>query len=378
MSQLSLANVINISVAAAQRGIGNYNNSNIALFTHETPLSYGADAFRLYLTASDVAADFAANSTTVKLAQTIFSQSPNILTGGGYLCVIPLVGGTEALDTAITRTSGLVQYFGILTDVVANSTTVNAVAAQVQAMNKMVFFGQKDATTVTPTTGLASTIAAANYYKTRMLLYVGNSVDYDAYNMAAAYASRALSTDFSGSNTTQTMHMKDLTGIVADTAMTQTILNNCITAGADNYSSFQGVPKTFCTSGNKFFDDVYNQCWFTGALEVAGFNYLATTSSKIPQSEQGISGLKGAYRQVLEQGLSNQYLAPGSWTSPDTFGNLADFERNILERGYYIYSLPVNSQSPTDRAARKSPLIQISAKCAGAVHSSSVIIYVNA
>lgn len=376
MAQLSLSNVINISVSETQRGIGAYNTSNIALFTHETPSdSYGADAYRLYLSASEVLADFTSGSTCAAMASALFSQSPNLLQGGGYLAVIPLVGGTEALETAIVRTKDLVQYFGILDDVVADATTVLATAAVVQPLNKIFFSAQNLAASVDPTTGIADKVRLASYTKTRCLLHIDTALN--AVLMAAAYAGRALSTNFSGSNTTQTMHMKDLVGILPDDSMTQTIFAKAQTAGSDSYSSFQGVPKVFSTGANKFFDDIYNQCWFVGALEVAGFNYLAQTSSKIPQSEAGVGGLKGAYRAVVEQAIANQYCGAGAWTSPDTFGDLADFHRNILERGYYIYSAPVNAQSASDRAARKAPLIQIALKEVGAVHSSSVIVYIN-
>ncbi len=379
MSELSLSNVINISVSEAQRGIGAYNTSNLALFSDESPLVAYDDGYKIYLSASEVVADYATGSMTGKMASAIFSQSPNILAGGGYLVVITLVGGTETLDVAITRTKDLVQYFGILSTSEVADAKVSLAAAIVQPLNKMMFIAKRLAADVTPTTGIADIIRLASYTKTRVLLYLtAPSTDEASCLMSAAYAGRALSTNFSGSNTTQTMHMKDLVGVLPDSLMDQTKFTACGVAGADTYSSFQGVPKVFSTGANGFFDDVYNQCWFVGALEVAGFNYLAQTSNKIPQSEAGVSGLKGAYRQVLEQALTNLYAAAGTWTSPDTFGDLADFHRNIVERGYYIYSLPVSLQSPTDRAARKAPLISIALKQAGAIHSSSVIVFINA
>jgi len=196
--------------------------------------------------------------------------------------------------------------------------------------------------------------------------------------MQAAYAGRGLSTAFSGSNTTQTQHLKDLVGIQPDAGMTQTILNKCKTAGADVYASIQGVPKTFTSGANDFFDQVYNLQWFVGALQVAGFNALAQSSTKLPQTEQGISVLKAAYGSVAQQGVANGYLAPGTWNSPDTFGVLQDFLRNIEEVGFYIYSSPIATQSAADREAREAPLIQIAVKESGAVHSSAVIINVNA
>jgi len=381
MSQLSLANIINISVSTAQRGIGQYNTSNLALFTSEVPLSAFADGFKIYLSATEVAADFASGSMTGKIASKVFSQSPNILQGGGYLVVIPLLQtpSLETIEDAIVRTKDLVQYFGIITDNEITDAEIENAAAVVQPLNKIQFMAKRLASDVAPTTGIASIIRSASYTKTRILLRLKDATTDEASVLfAAAYASRALSTNFSGSNTTQTMHMKDLLGITGDDSMDQTVFEKCKTEGVDTYSSFQGTPKVFSTGANRFFDDVYNECWLVGALEVAGFNYLAQSSTKIPQSENGVSGLKGAYRAVLEQGITNQYLAAGSWNSPDTFGNLEDFHRNINERGYYIYSLPVNLQSAADRADRKAPLIQIAAKQAGAVHSSSVIVFINA
>ena len=96
---------------------------------------------------------------------------------------------------------------------------------------------------------------------------------------------------------------------------------------------------------------------------MAGANYLIQSSTKIPQTEGGMDGLKGAYRAVCVQFVSNQYLAPGSWTNSTTFGNQANFLKNISQQGYYIYSAPVNSQSPAARAAAAVP-----AAVAGANH----------
>lgn len=195
--------------------------------------------------------------------------------------------------------------------------------------------------------------------------------------MMASYVGRALSTNFNGSNTTQTMQLKDLIGVQPDPSMTQTLYNKCQLAGVDIYSSIQGVSKVLTSGANSFFDQVYNLQWFIIGLQVAGFNFLAQSSTKVPQTENGISALKAAYRTVCEQGVTNQYIAPGTWTSPTTFGNLEDFVSNVLQRGYYIYSAPIGLQSPVARAARQAPLIQIAVKEAGAVHSSNVLINVN-
>ena len=196
--------------------------------------------------------------------------------------------------------------------------------------------------------------------------------------MSAAYMGRALSTNFNGSNTTQTMHLKPLVTIQPDPTMTQTILGLALAAGADTYISLQGVSAVFTSGANQFWDQVYNLLWFVGALQVAGFNYLAQAGTKIPQTENGMDGLKGAYRVVCEQAVTNQYAAPGAWNSATLFGNPADLIANVAQRGYYIYSLPVSQQLQAARAARQAPIVQIALKQAGAVQESTVIVNVNA
>ncbi len=372
--QLQLTNVIDISVSAAPTGINAYNTSNLAMFTTETPDPVFTDGYKIYLEPLEVGADFGTSSVTYQMALAVFSQQPNILAGGGYLVVIPLES-SETLDDAITRTADIVQYFGLMSTQIESESDMLDAAAVVQALNKVAFFVQRDPATI-ESGGALDELRTGDFTKSRGLYY-GSDNDTDALVMQAAYAGRGLSVNFSGSNTTITMHLKDLSGVQPDPTMTQTLLNKAVTAGADTYPSLQGVAKVFCSGENTYFDEVYNLGWFVGALQVAGFNYLAQSSTKVPQTENGMDGLKGAYRAICEQAVTNQYVAPGTWNSPNTFGNQKDFYQNIIQRGYYIYSIPIAQQSQTDRVARKAPLIQIAIKEAGAIQSSSVIINVN-
>jgi hypothetical protein len=145
----------------------------------------------------------------------------------------------------------------------------------------------------------------------------------------------------------------------------------------DLYVSYAGVPSVVSFGANRYFDEVFNLVWFVSALKVAGFNALARVSNKIPQTEPGMSLLKNAYRLICEEAVNNAYVAPGQWTSAEWFGVQVDMNNSILERGYYIYSQPVNLQSSVDRAARKAPLVQIAIKEAGAIHSSNVLVNIN-
>jgi hypothetical protein len=472
MAELALTNIINVSVADAPAGAGEYNTSNLACFTEEAynPATFGSDGYKIYLTPDEVATDFGSSSKTYAMALQVFSQRPNILAGGGYFVVIPfivevqtitpsavptsgtyeinfngdvtpainwndtasqiqtkvrtlngleqaVVTGTlataititfkgyygdapmltitnntldngitltvaqatagETFAQAITRASALVQFFGVMATQIFAEAPMLAAAAVVQSKIKMAFFVSRTAADVDPG-GLLDKLATGNWDQSRGLLYASATTDLAALLFMASYASRALSVDFSGSNTTITMHMKDLVGVQPDTGITQNILEKCESAGVDFYGNFQGVPKVYSTGGNTFFDRVYNRLAFAGALQIAGFNFLARSSTKVPQTESGMDAFKSAYRAVCEQYVTNGFLAPGRWTSPTTFGNQEDFYSNIEQRGYYMFSKPIAQQSTAARENRQAPLLQIAAKEAGAFQKGNVLVNLNA
>ncbi len=380
-SDLQLSNVVQISVSATPAGLNAFNTSNLGLFTSETPSPAFDDDYKIYKEPTEVGEDFGTSSVTYQMALAVFSQSPNILAAGGSLVVIPLEP-SETLAAAVTRTVDVVQYFGVMTTTILSGADMLAAALVIQALTtwKMGFFVQKLATAVDEG-GDLDDLRTNSYTKSRGLLYIGDDDNTDGLEsllFQAGYAGRALSTNFEGSNTTQTMNLKDIVGTQPDAGMDQTIFTKAQAAGADVYVSIQGVPKCLTSGENSFFDQIYNLGWFVSALQIAGFNYLAQTSTKVPQTENGMDGLKGAYRAVCEQAVTNQYSAPGTWTSPTTFGNQADLMANIAQRGYYIYSAPIATQSQVTREAREAPLCQIALKEAGAIHKSTVIVYVNA
>jgi len=287
--------------------------------------------------------------------------------------------GTEPVHTAMVRTASQVYYFGVILDQIP-AAAINSLAAYVQGQDKMLFVSSNVKADF-QANGIIGIFSARNQNQVRGLYY-NNGVTNDTITFAAAYASRGLSTDFSGNLTAISMHAKQLVGFDPDATLTQTDVETANANGVDVYPAFgfQGLTaqaRLFTSGANEYFDQVYNRMWLKLQLQVAGFNYLAQASNKIPQTETGMDGLKDAYRRVLAQAISNGILAPGSWNSPTVFGNVANLHANIKAIGYYVYSLPVDSQLQTDREARKAPVVQIAAKEAGAIHSSSLIVQVN-
>lgn len=374
-NRLSIANVVNISVSTPPAGLQDYRINNLALFTKEAPIVGDfTEDFRVYLDPADVATDFGSNSEAYAQAIAIFAQSPNILDGGGQLIIAPMESG-DTLSTMLLAISAQVYFGGCIYGGYAPlDAELTAAATAFQAAKKMLFVSQY-LTAALAGGGVFAIISAANEGYARCLLYTLGATP--ARLFAAAYAGRAMCVNFEGSQTMLTMHMKDLVGIDPDTGITQTILNNCETVGADVYTYIGPLPKVFCTGGNDFYDQVYGTLWLTFALQVSVFNAIATTQTKIPQTEVGIAILRNAVTTVLQRSVFNGFAAPGAWNSPTLFGNPEELRENILLFGWYVYNAPVNQQSQAAREARQAPVIQAALKLAGAVHSSSVVVFLN-
>lgn len=285
----------------------------------------------------------------------------------------------ETVAEAITRISGEIYFNGIITTRDLTETEAQVASTTVQAMTNRIFF--LPAASTSALTSIFSTVASN--YNTKCLLYTlrddDNTAVANARKFAAAYASRGLAVNYSGSNTTLTMNLKTLTGIEADTNINETILNSCASVGADCYPSIEGLAKVVSNSQNGYyFDQVENRIWLVNTIQREVFNALATTSTKIPQTESGMQILVNAIGNVCEQAVANGMAAAGTWNSADTFGDYDDFIRNISEHGYYIYYQPIAEQSQTERETRQAPLIQVAIKEAGAIHSANILIYIEA
>lgn len=375
MSVIPITTIVNISVAQPPAGLADYAINNLALFTKEVPnVGVPSVGYFIYRDPLSVADDWGSGSEAYAMANAVFSQEPNILAGQGALIIVPMAGG-DTLSSTLVSSAAKIFYGGVIYGGYApNDAELLAAATAFTAAKKLIFISQYLLTALDGG-GVFQVIQAAKEIYARGLLYtVGAS---EARLFAAAYAGRAMSTDFNGSNTTLTMNLKDLVGITPDPGITGTTYNTCETIGVDTYCYIGPLPKVTSTGGNTYFDQVYGTLWITFAMQVALFNALATTFTKIPQTEPGMDILRNAAIDVLNRAILNGWAAPGAWNSPTTFGDPTTLRRNVLEKGFYVYSLPVNLQSQTQREARIAPLIQIALKLAGAIQKANMIVYLN-
>lgn len=192
----------------------------------------------------------------------------------------------------------------------------------------------------------------------------------------ASFFGRAFTVDFTAGNSTITLMFKQEPGVVGED-LTQ---NQAATLQAKrcnvfvDYDNDTVIIQYGVMSGSAFFDEIHGVDWFQNAVQTACYNVLYTSTTKVPQTDQGVNQLVNAIGGVCNQGVNNGLIAPGVWNAAG-FGNLAPGQ--FLKTGYYIFAQPVALQSQSDREARKAPPIQVAIKFAGAIQSVDVIVDVN-
>jgi len=193
--------------------------------------------------------------------------------------------------------------------------------------------------------------------------------------LAASYMARAHTVNFAAENSALTMHLKELS--VAAEEYTQTQVNQAQTVGLDLYTTIKLTPAILTSGANNFTDERYNLIAYVDFLQIDMYNLLKQTSTKIPQTTRGVNQLIDQAEKTTLQFVRAGVFAPGTWSSPDTFGDLDTFRRGISNNGFYWLAGSLAAQAQNSREARQSPVLQGAVKLAGAIHSVDIIVNVN-
>ncbi|MBK5145846.1 DUF3383 domain-containing protein [Budviciaceae bacterium BWR-B9] len=220
----------------------------------------------------------------------------------------------------------------------------------------------------TVTDDIASRLKAAGYGRT--------FVQYSQVDYAAASAfGRAFTVNFLGNNTTITLKFKQEPGITAEVITAQQA--NTLQAKNCNvfvkYANDTAIIQEGVMSNGDFFDERHGLDWLQNYVQNNLWNLLYTSTTKIPQTEAGVTRLLTNIEQSMDQSVNNGLVAPGVWNGGD-IGELT--AGDTLTKGYYVYANPLDTQAQADREARKAPVIQVAAKLAGAIHFADVLINV--
>ncbi len=271
----------------------------------------------------------------------------------------------ETLAQAVARMKDTISFGGVLTTQMLDNADILANAATIQTYNMLWLEGTASLANISV---LGDAIKSGSYTHTHAIAYSNGLAEMKC--CVASALSRALSVNWAGTNTANTLNLKQLATIQPDLNLNQTYYGQAKQYGVDLYGSTQGYSCYYSFDNGAYVDEIVMNMFLKSKLEIGIFNALATTNTKVPQTEAGVAVVKSAIQNIVIQGVRNGYIAAGKWNSlSNRFGDLEDFDANIAQHGYYIYSQPVAQQSQADREARKCPLIQIAIKRSGAVHS---------
>lgn len=215
-------------------------------------------------------------------------------------------------------------------------------------------------------------------YALQQLLSQHTAVQYSSQSLYAAWsmAARIATVNWAGSNTAISLFYKQEPGITPE-SLTGTQISNLESYNVNVYVSYaNGVPilePGICPSG-QFVDTIVGVDGLRLQSQTNVFNVLFSQTTKVPQTDAGVTTLEAAVEAACVQYVDNGFLAPGTWNAAG-FGQLV--QGQFLDKGYYIYAAPIATQSQGARAARAAPPIQVAAKLAGAIDTCAGTIYVN-
>lgn len=151
-----------------------------------------------------------------------------------------------------------------------------------------------------------------------------------------------------------TWAFKQLNAVGADayTTSERTTIETPATHSGNHYVAEADIPitrpgKTF---GGEWIDVVRGLAWLEARIEERLFGLLVN-NPKVPYTARGFSQLTAEVRAQLQEGV----------------------DRGVLDEGFTVTILPVESQSTADKNNRHAAGLEFQARLAGAVHSAQVI-----
>ncbi len=284
-------------------------------------------------------------------------------------------GAAEKLMDAVNAVMGYTNWYGLgiadKEDIADDDWLKVAAAVEASGVSRILAITTSDPATVdaTSTGDLAYKLKAAKYGRT--------FVQYSSSSKYAALSAfgRAFTVNFNGSNITITLKFKQEPGITYETLTT----DQAAALDAKNcnvfvyYQNDTAILQQGIMSSGDFFDERHGLDWLQNYVQTNLYNLLYTSTTKVPQTDAGVTRLLSNVEQSMDQSVTNGLVAPGVWNG-GPIGQLNSGD--TLTKGYYVYAQPISEQAQADREARKAPVIQVACKLAGAVHFADVQINV--
>ena len=375
---LPVSNIVNVDVIIGPRAASGRNFGALLILGSSTVIPV-SERMRLYSAVEDIGDDFGVDSPEYEAATVFFSQSPKpqevYIGRWAKTLTDEETGDPETLLEAVNAVMDYTDWYGLAIadddDIADDDMLSVAAAVEASSLSRILAVTTDDVAAVdtTYTTDLASKLKAAKYSRT-FIQYSTSS----KYAALSAFG-RAFTVNFNGSNTTITLKFKQEPGVTYETLTS----NQARALDAKNCNAFvyyandTAILQQGVMANGDFFDERHGLDWLQNYVQTNLFNLLYTSTTKIPQTDAGVTRLLSNVEFSMDQAERNGLIAPGVWNGGD-IGQLASGD--TLTKGYYVYAQNVAEQAQSDREARKAPLIQVACKLAGAVHYADVQINV--
>ncbi|HHD2710222.1 MAG: DUF3383 family protein [Klebsiella oxytoca] len=375
---LPVSNVVNVDVIMSAVAATGRNFGALLILGTSTVIPL-TERIRQYSAIEDIGDDFGVDSPEYEAATIFFSQSPKpTLVYVGRWAKTLASAGEGSVETLLQAVNACLQYTNWYGLAIADSADlveadVISVAAAIEASSLSRILAVTTADVNVLVSGNTDNIG----YKLKAAGYARTFWQYSSSSKYAAISAfgRAFTVNFTGSNTTITLKFKTEPGITYETLTTaQAAAIDAINGNVYvYYANDTAIIQQGVMANGDFFDERHGLDWLQNYVQTNLYNLLYTSTTKIPQTDAGVTRLMANVEASLDQAVNNGLIAPGVWNG----GPIGQIESgDTLTKGYYVYADAVANQAQSDREARKSPVIQAAIKLAGAIHYGDVQINV--
>ncbi|HDY3606767.1 TPA: DUF3383 domain-containing protein [Klebsiella michiganensis] len=375
---LPVSNVVNVDVIMSPVAATGRNFGALLILGTSTVIPV-TERIRQYSAIEDIGDDFGVDSPEYEAATIFFSQSPKpTLVYIGRWAKTLAEGEAGAVETLLQAVNASLQYtnwYGLAiadsADLVEADVISVAAAIEASSLSRILAVTTDDVNVLVAgnTDNIGYKLKAAGYGRT-----------FWQYSSSSKYAAisafgRAFTVNFTGNNTTITLKFKTEPGVTYETlTTTQAAAIDSINGNVYvYYANDTAIIQQGVMANGDFFDERHGLDWLQNYVQTNLYNLLYTSTTKIPQTDAGVTRLMTNVEASLDQAVNNGLVAPGVWNG----GPIGQIQSgDTLTKGYYVYADAVSSQAQSDREARKSPVIQAAIKLAGAIHYGDVQINV--
>ncbi|PXJ08995.1 hypothetical protein DMR32_27050 [Klebsiella pneumoniae] len=375
---LPVSNVVNVDVIMSPVAATGRNFGALLILGTSTVIPV-TERIRQYSAIEDIGDDFGVDSPEYEAATIFFSQSPKptlVYIGRWAKTLAEGEAGTvETLLQAVNASLEYTNWYGLAiadsADLVEADVISVAAAIEASSLSRILAVTTDDANVLVSgnTDNIGYKLKAEGYSRT-----------FWQYSTSSKYAAisafgRAFTVNFTGNNTTITLKFKTEPGVTYETLTTaQAAAIDAINGNVYvYYANDTAIIQQGVMANGDFFDERHGLDWLQNYVQTNLYNLLYTSTTKIPQTDAGVTRLMTNVEASLDQAVNNGLIAPGVWNG----GPIGQIESgDTLTKGYYVYADAVANQAQSDREARKSPVIQAAIKLAGAIHYGDVQINV--